>query len=846
MANYANLIASVQQSIKQNGNQEITGALLQQNLVAMINELGVGYQFMGIATPDGVPGTPDYNVCYFALTAGTYVNYGGIQIGEGESALIKYNGTWSKDTLGFATTEELQATSTALEDLIKAVRENSTAYDLVSVTPTIDAGKRVYNGQVQDATTVDIYKYAVVPGNVYAFSGRFSSGFTLSFLHWFDANGNYLSTEPYRGQSSASTTYTKQIVSAPENAAYAYVNVQKTQAQNSAFYSAQDVISLQSIYETVVSALLTYDIADDLETDDPSKVLSARQGYILNEAVEFLKNNVIANIFDVIQPTAVTESTHFRDTGEIASSSYTDLYKYVVTPGNVYAFSGRKHNQISDYFVCWVDANNVLIKMEPYKGPTQAGVATLYERQIITAPDGAAFALVNVQKSDKSYCDFYSVTPESMQNISDNTAMFLRYMGAEILPYFVWNNVFSTVGKHAAIRVVPGEQYIITSHESESTDYNYSRYAFATSKEYASGESVPLVVGTSVNIIPKGESVVITIPDGCQYLLVNTSIAPNLPLDIRRDTSSASKKNVRILLIGNSYSEDAFAYVPYIIKDLGVDCNAVVGILMQSSTTVSDHVSNFENQTAAYDFFFNNAGNGAWTKEAAKKTIQWALTNYAWDVIVTHQSSTAANDYATKYQPYINRLINDIYTVITYPVKFGWMLSQVRPAVTNGGANRTEATILQYYNYTAADSQRLINETLMDIIIPVGTAIQNARTLTALKSLGAYSTNANNTSGYGYLCNSDGVHLQEGIPCQIAAYSVVLAILRICGIDYKSVFGEQTRVTSAWASDKSIPHPHGAYINATDENCRLGQMCAIMAEKHPFVVTDMNYIVNPS
>ena len=107
MANYETLKAAIQSAIKQNGNNEITGALLQQSLISIINSLGTGYQFLGVAVPSTNPGTPDQNVLYIASMAGTYPNFGGIVVGEGEVAILKYNGSWTKEVTGVATAEQL-------------------------------------------------------------------------------------------------------------------------------------------------------------------------------------------------------------------------------------------------------------------------------------------------------------------------------------------------------------------------------------------------------------------------------------------------------------------------------------------------------------------------------------------------------------------------------------------------------------------------------------------------------------------------------------------------------------------------------------------------------------------
>lgn len=98
MANYESLKAAIQDVVKTNGNNEITGALLQQSLLAMINSLGDGYQYMGIATPTTNPGTPDQKVFYIAAAAGTYSNFNSVVVANNEFAILKYNTSWTKET----------------------------------------------------------------------------------------------------------------------------------------------------------------------------------------------------------------------------------------------------------------------------------------------------------------------------------------------------------------------------------------------------------------------------------------------------------------------------------------------------------------------------------------------------------------------------------------------------------------------------------------------------------------------------------------------------------------------------------------------------------------------------
>ena len=140
MADFSALKTSIQNYIKQNGNEEITGNLLQQILLSMVTTLGDsaindlvtalnaeianrgnadtelggrittlqgvvngiksnvenGYVYAGIATPSSTPASG--KVFYLALTAGTYTNFGETVVPQGIN-ILKYNGSaWSLES----------------------------------------------------------------------------------------------------------------------------------------------------------------------------------------------------------------------------------------------------------------------------------------------------------------------------------------------------------------------------------------------------------------------------------------------------------------------------------------------------------------------------------------------------------------------------------------------------------------------------------------------------------------------------------------------------------------------------------------------------------------------------
>ena len=106
MGNYEQLKQAVADVIKSNGNQEITGAILQNALLTIISTIGTDATFAGIATPTTNPGTPDQNVFYIASENGTYSNFNGVVLSNEVSVLSNNNGNWVKTNTGLATQQQ--------------------------------------------------------------------------------------------------------------------------------------------------------------------------------------------------------------------------------------------------------------------------------------------------------------------------------------------------------------------------------------------------------------------------------------------------------------------------------------------------------------------------------------------------------------------------------------------------------------------------------------------------------------------------------------------------------------------------------------------------------------------
>lgn len=226
MSQYQAIKAATNAYIKTNGRQEITGNILNSILNAIIDSLGRFFQFVDIAKPTDDPGEPDQNVVYFAGTAGTYANFGGIVVNSWEIAVLKYDGEWTKEVVyqipsdlsaytndvGFVTQDTLginnddlvndPAKGIQFADRVNGVNTNGKNYVILRTDKT-------FAEQVTESDTIYEIRYAFDLGGG---SVTFPSGCTLLFNGGRLSNGSlvYDKTE-IKGEPFIRCTCTGQL-----------------------------------------------------------------------------------------------------------------------------------------------------------------------------------------------------------------------------------------------------------------------------------------------------------------------------------------------------------------------------------------------------------------------------------------------------------------------------------------------------------------------------------------------------------------------------------------------------------------------------------------------------------
>ncbi len=280
-------------------------------------------------------------------------------------------------------------------------------------------------------------------------------------------------------------------------------------------------------------------------------------------------------------------------------------------------------------------------------------------------------------------------------------------------------------------------------------------------------------------------------------------------------TFSAEPLRVRVLSIGNSFSCDAFAYVPFLIEELVPNTEVDFGILYIGGCSLERHYNNLVDEKPDYLFHIYKAGAGKWD-QVKDATLQFGVEYEDWDIIILQQQSGRSRYYDT-YQPYLNNLLE--YLAQAKPnATTAWLLTQ---AYGTGYKGLDGMTSDEMWARVDASSQRAFEETSIQLLIPAGTAIQNAR-YTSLDRLGKT----------GHLVH-DGFHLQEGIPALIEGLVTTQVILKHFGVDV-DVEKSRLKITPEWREERRTPQPHGEPEEATDEEYILARRSAKWALESPW------------
>lgn len=233
----------------------------------------------------------------------------------------------------------------------------------------------------------------------------------------------------------------------------------------------------------------------------------------------------------------------------------------------------------------------------------------------------------------------------------------------------------------------------------------------------------------------------------------NEPDAPIEPNDPNQKQNWNDDGVLKILAIGNSFSDDAMEYVYQVAKDAGVQ-KVKLGNMFIGGCTLATHLSNAKNNRGAYDFRTNTSG--TWSTKGGT-SIKTAVESDNWDFI-TFQQASGYSGIADTYDD-LNELIS-IVEPLAPSARFAWHMTWAYKTGSGHADfpkyNRDQMTM--YNAIVGAVNDKILTNDKIEIVIPSGTSIQNVR-----------------TSFIGDMTR-DGYHLSTGLGRYIASMTYVKAL----------------------------------------------------------------------
>lgn len=382
------LKAALQAAITTPANPKISGTILQQQLLAMVNAMEAGAVFMGAATPATSP-TGEANCFYLALTQGTYTNFldasgNQITLSAGETAFLST--TWQGNNLRWV------KVSIPLPHI-----DQTTGNWFVG---NVDTGVKAQGPQGEDGTNG---QDAVNP-----------------FKGWFDA---VITGE---AGSKVITSETTNLPSNPSVGDFAYVKtldisgtapsqtetpIVKIYACATAGTWADSGRTFNPAYDQSFASgqqLNEVNIVDNLFSDNSVNVLSAKQGKKLNEG-KIDKMEVVSSTTTytpVPMEDGYPTSGTLTAAGNISSSSYYSIRKYNVVAGSSYRIKALAPANNSMYYFYGADDSKI---------GGSVGTGSLATVDVV-APQGSSYVLLVGFTSSSVSCDLITTVIVAKNN----------------------------------------------------------------------------------------------------------------------------------------------------------------------------------------------------------------------------------------------------------------------------------------------------------------------------------------------------------------------------------------------------------------------------------------------
>ena len=257
--------------------------------------------------------------------------------------------------------------------------------------------------------------------------------------------------------------------------------------------------------------------------------------------------------------------------------------------------------------------------------------------------------------------------------------------------------------------------------------------------------------------------------------------------------------SLKLLSVGNSFSDDAMEYVWQIASALGFK-KIELGNLYIGGCSLATHRENALSGAEVYEFRTNT--DGVWRTE--NKSLVYGVTFRDWDVVSLQQASPFSGREETYNEDlfflidFIKRRAKNPNVKLVWHMTWAYAKDSEHEAFANYGQN--QGTMYEMIVKTV--QKKILPTNVFSTVIPSGTAIQNAR-----------------TSFLGDSLNRDGFHLSIPLGRYVAGLTLVTAVT---GADISQI---------AYAPEGVSDAERAAAVESAENACRA-----------PFAVTPSRYM----
>lgn len=813
MANYATLKTAIQAVIKENGTNAITGNILQSSLLSMIESLGSGYQFIGVATAATDPGTPDQRVFYLASAAGIYANFNNANVPWGISVL-RYATSWELITL-----VEFEGTPTAGSNKLIT---SGAAYNLRQKTrfyfsPVWRDDRRLYWDFENQKIYIRGTKTAV--GDSLVIFNSDGKSFNIK---------DTVTEKTFTGLSQGNVSFHLPI---PSGDAGDYTLNDIVAVNGGAVPISGHLHIAQLQYLREMSGDLLLNIPEALGVADNAVNIAneAKVNPILKNHTTEIRYRGTAQLCwdDVNRKLYWTNGVTSDSAGSMIHLNYLGKtvrlgigqYKEKTIPGtgNVKLYLPVPVSGESQVYTL----NDLIITEDEYAADSYVKIAH------ITFGNAISSFICKKEVKDNVIVGIKNDINDAMLRIADITPGYDYVQNLIINGTIGDDGILATyVGRSAVFYKLPG----VGNAPTIVTDANVAAYQWYSGfPDYINGSNS--LGRTTTNTPPANAAY-----GGLTFATGNPTtlkISGSTYIDDSRETlgrygsalnnsvgennfANELRTNLKILGYGNSFMRNSVAYLSAIAKGCGV--NLVVGNLYTGGTYLLNHYNALLNNSADYEFY--KYVDGVQTVGQSGQTPMRGLLEERWDAIILHQYNVQNHPFEPVLNDFIKLIIERLGYCPKIYINATWAYHE----------DYIAEYVSQYY-----DSETEMWSDMMDkcqkacedsgilkySIIPTGTAIQNARTLSW-------------ADDYIRFCNGgDDLHHLNPAGGFIAACTVFQKIVsKLNGIPCSNT---TFRITSPTSMPPQTDVQPGILV--TDSNYLAMCKCAIDAVENPNVIT---------